>query len=385
MKRLGVITILIAILINTIGSNVMAKDTEREFSLCMAEKDQAYGHIGKKSIQSTEETNPETIQLDDEVSPENNTCDKDDKQSYWLSVHNTYKPEATPSSTGHNLTTRTHASADIQQEQIPCNSNRPKMWAQPSSQAHIPEVTPSNIACRPEAAPTFSGCDSGGWQHHSWNEYKPEATPSKIDCKPITTPFSGGCDSSGWQYHSWNEYNPEATPSNNGCNPLVPPSNTHKPVIASSDRERPRVWVTPPTNTYKQDPQTYNNDKPKNGFVQQPSEIESRNFDSTVLLTKPNSSNELSLINAELEKARQKLSDIRNKAQGQINAEIKSTQEKINEIGNRKDINSKQKDSKIKKFKDELELKVKQIEKDATKQVKDVIENQNSKIRSILN
>jgi hypothetical protein len=96
------------------------------------------------------------------------------------------------------------------------------------------------------------------------------------------------------------------------------------------------------------------------------------------------SGSELTLINAELEKARRNLYGIRNEAKQKINIEVKDTRQKLNEIISKENKNPKEKKLEIQRLKEKLKADVKMIREDAKEQAKNVIEEQNSVINKIL-
>lgn len=92
---------------------------------------------------------------------------------------------------------------------------------------------------------------------------------------------------------------------------------------------------------------------------------------------------QLAQVNYELEKARQKLSNLRNNSKQKIDAAIKQTRYKISSIVNNDDLDSNIKKSEIKKLKSSLENEIKNIKEDAAKQAKIIIDNQNTTIKNI--
>lgn len=201
-----------------------------------------------------------------------------------------------------------------------------------------------------------------------------------------------------WRPPVTDEYLPQEEPF---CNFGAP----DKPFFGAYGKEPNKVWekpngdiCNPGGQTYDKsgfrewsdkenikDEQTYNKEESAKDKTQNQDKTREANSNyETPLLHQGDSSPELTLINAELEKARIELAVIKDTTREQISTKINEAKEKINLVSNDKNIEAKEKNMKINKLKKELSAKIKEIKEDATDHVKDVIDKQNLNIESIL-
>jgi len=294
VKKLGVITILIAILVNSIGNSVIAKDNKREFSLSKEADNKNFGY---KAIE------------------------RPDSNKLFFSGENYQKP------------------VDPKELKLP-------------------------IPCY-ENMPVATMCEPGnlkGWEPPPTNLFPPQEMPPS-NFGPMDKPIFGTYEKEpdkGCEPPDFNMYCPGGYSYNN---PWIWDQNADKNKEEQVKSEEKSTKDT----TQKQDIVN------KDSLVNEP-----------ILMSQGDSSPELTLISAELEKARLKLTAIKNTAREQINIKIKETKEKINDIANDKNMADKEKNIKINKLKEELSAKIEKIEENATAQVKDVIDKQNINIESIL-
>lgn len=261
MRKLGVITILVAILINSIGSFVIAKDNKLEFSLTKE---------GKKADSKTE-----------------------------------FKPV-----------------------QPVCFYGEPNEW--------MPAV--------PNQQPP-----------QGWPFFNPAAPPPPYFGEYGKDPYKA------WENPNGDAYNPGG------------PANDKNGAWEWSDKGNTK------------DPQIVDKKDSEKDSIKKEDKVNQKSFDNEPrLLSKDDESHELTLINAELEKARIELALIKEKAQEKISMNIKEVKEKIMAISNDKSLEAFDKSVKINKLKEELSAKIKDIKEEAAQRVKDVIDKQNSNIESIL-
>jgi hypothetical protein len=437
VKKLGIITISTAIILNIIGSNVIAKGTNGELSSFSKDEAKQWEHdYGKQEAVSPYSGYNSWEQ------PQNNMPNTDATTSY--NQHNPWEyhanetpwPEVTSSYSGQNPWEQPEyknskpdeihqynpwgmPKYDIQKPEVtPHIEHNP--WEAPNYDTQKPEVIPpgeykpweipKQNAPMPEATPPI---EHNPWEMPQYDTQKPEVT-SPIEYKPWEMPKQNTPISEATphiEYKPWvtSQYytpvhqatpTPEVTPT-----PHIEYKPWEPPKYDASKFEAPplyggfNMWGQPYYNIYNPWAFYYNPnvlgldkefDAKKVVEEYQTNEVKTKEaeFDYSekfYINKESNVGSELILVNLELEKARQNLSLIRSQAKNKIDIEIKKTRQKISSVVDNNNLDPKDRNSEIKKLRKALEIEVKSIKEDAAQQVKDTIEKQNTTIKDIFN
>lgn len=369
VKKLGIITISVAIIVNVVGANVMAKDELKEYSLYGYGQWKGYESNNKKEIVNNGRVNPVLPETDTEISSGNGKVCK--KQAEAKAPEQTKVPEQI-----------IDYSTKKSEKSFTCNAFNHPVWGQVPGEACMPipahpygytppvfgQPSDNTYGSKPDSAQLKPDISSNG---DSLKKQTPDNTS-----KPEFHPPSYGYDSTP-RWHNHNNI-PESKKE-------VSSKEDFQKQQTSDNKDQPQFHI--PSSGYNSTPwwQTACNLNKNNfdGDKQFPVEQQISEID-TAFLEDSKSSSKLTLINTELEKSRQELVVIRNDAKRQISNDLKETRKEMLTIFNNNKIDKKDKKLKINELKSDFKLKVKNINEDAAIKVKDVIEKQDSKIHSIL-
>lgn len=419
-----------AIIVNVIGTNVMAKDETNDYSFNGYEQWKGNEYYNNGMI------NPVIPGMNPNIPPVNNV---NETFPQWNQppVFNYYNGDM-------NWNNKEQSPSNVAPPEIPAwNMNDKNYQQQVETQTpektpdKTPEQTPVNSTKKSENCYTFNAYNYNAYNFPAWgqipsnayipgNAYIPNQVPpigyeppangqdsdktsdSKSDSpesKPDKTsePKSDIYNNNDFwkEQNSDNTYKPEFNiPAfsynpymwwqNNNVNIPKPdmPSKEDSNKEQNSDNKAEQEYNIPNygynstqwwQNSYDMDKYNFDNDKFANFPVQQ-----QINGLDTAFLQNIQSNSKLALVNLELEKARQELVVVRNDARRQISIEIKEIRLKVNDIISNSNMDKNDKRLRINEIKNDFRSKVKNIKQDAEIKAKAIIEKQDTNIQAIL-